>query len=60
VSALAQTAVIASAALGVDTLITNGILRQNQESVKKQLCLPEKYCIAVMAVLFGLFLQRMV
>jgi nitroreductase len=53
VSALAQTAVIASAALGVDTLITNGVLRQNQESVKKQLCLPEKYCIAIMTVLFG-------
>jgi nitroreductase len=53
VSALAQTAVIASAALGVDTLITNGVLRQSQESVKKQLRLPEKYCIAIMTVLFG-------
>lgn len=53
VSALAQTAVIASAALGVDTLITNGVLRQPQESVRKVLNLPDKYCIAIMTVLFG-------
>lgn len=53
VSALAQTAVIAAAAMGVDTVITNSVLRQNQNEIVKRLKLPEKYCIAVMAVLFG-------
>ena len=53
VSALAQTGVIAANSLGVDTLITNGVLRQNQKQVKKLLRLPEKYCLPVMAVLFG-------
>jgi nitroreductase len=53
VSALAQTAVIAAASLGVDTVITNSVLRQNQKEIVNQLKLPEKYCIAVMAVLFG-------
>lgn len=53
VSALAQTAVITASALGIDTLITNGVLRQNQRYVKEKLKLPTKYCIAIMAVLFG-------
>jgi hypothetical protein len=50
---LAQTAVIAAASLGIDTVITNSVLRQNQSEIVKRLNLPEKYCIAVMAVLFG-------
>lgn len=53
VSALAQTAVITASALGIDSLITNGVLRQDQKLVKEKLGLPSKYCIAIMAVLFG-------
>jgi nitroreductase len=53
VAALAQTAVITAKALGIDTLITNGVLRQDQRIVRERLNLPPKYCIAVMAVLFG-------
>lgn len=53
VSALAQTAVIAAASLGVDTVITNSVLRENQNEILEKLKLPKKYCIAVMAVLFG-------
>jgi nitroreductase len=55
VSSLAQTAVIAANALGIDSLITNGVLRQNQKSVKQKLNLPSKYCIPIMAVLFGYY-----
>lgn len=53
VSALAQTAVIAAASLGVDSVITNSILRQNQKEIVEALKLPKKNCVAIMAVLFG-------
>lgn len=55
VSALAQTAVITANVLGIDSLITNGILRKNQKNIKEKLNLPPKYCIPIMAVLFGYY-----
>lgn len=55
VSALAQTAVITANVLGIDSLITNGVLRQNQKIAKEKLNLPSKYCIPIMAVLFGYY-----
>lgn len=51
--ALAQTAVIAAKSMGIDSLITNGIFRQDINEVKKLLKLPEKYCFPAIAVLFG-------
>jgi nitroreductase len=53
VSILTQTAVIAAKSLGIDSLITNAIFRQDIRDIKKILKLPEKYCFPVMTVLLG-------
>jgi nitroreductase len=53
VSILTQTAVIAAKSLGIDSLITNAIFRQDIRDIKKILKLPEKYCFPVMTLLLG-------
>lgn len=53
VYAFAQTSVIAAKSMGIDSLITNGIFRVNMEEARKILCLPEKFCFPLIAVLFG-------
>jgi nitroreductase len=53
VYALVQTAVIAAKAMGIDSLITNGLFRVDVNEVKRLLKLPEQHCFPVMAVLFG-------
>lgn len=49
----AQTAVIAARALGVDSLLTNGIHRGDMERVWKLLDLPEAGCFPLIAVVLG-------
>jgi nitroreductase len=49
----AQTAVIAARALGVDSLLTNGIHRGDMERVFKLLELPETGCFPLIAVVLG-------
>jgi len=49
----AQTAVIAARALGVDSLLTNGIHRGDMERVWKLLELPETGCFPLIAVVLG-------
>jgi nitroreductase len=49
----AQTAVIAARALGVDSLLTNGIHRGDMERVWKLLDLPEQSCFPLIAVVLG-------
>lgn len=53
ISILTQTAVIAAKSLGIDSLITNAIFRQDIRNIKKILKLPDKYCFPVMTVLLG-------
>lgn len=53
ISILTQTAVIAAKSLGIDSLITNAIFRQDIREIKNILKLPEKYCFPVMTVLLG-------
>jgi nitroreductase len=49
----AQTAVVAARALGVDSLLTNGIHRGDMERVWKLLDLPEAMCFPLIAVVLG-------
>lgn len=49
----AQTAVVAARALGVDSLMTNGIHRGDMERVWKLLELPERLCFPLLAVVLG-------
>ena len=49
----AQTAVVAARALGVDSLMTNGIHRGDMERVWKLLDLPESSCFPLIAVVLG-------
>lgn len=49
----AQTAVIAAKSLGIDSLITNGVHRQDFHELYKLLELPSKYCFPLIAVVFG-------
>jgi nitroreductase len=49
----AQTAVVAARALGIDSLMTNGIHRGDMERVWKLLDLPETLCFPLIAVVLG-------
>ena len=49
----AQTAVVAARALGVDSLLTNGIHRGDMERVWKLLDLPEAGCFPLIALVLG-------
>lgn len=49
----AQTAVIAARALGVDSLLTNGIHRGDMERVWRLLDLPPAYCFPLIALVLG-------
>jgi nitroreductase len=49
----AQTAVIAARAMGVDSLLTNGIHRGDMERVWKLLDLPQTGCFPLIAVVLG-------
>lgn len=50
---VAQTAVIAARALGVDSLLTNGIHRGDMERVWKLLDLPPTHCFPLIALVLG-------
>lgn len=49
----AQTAVIAARSLGVDSLITNGLHRNNLEEVYAELDLPQTSCFPLITVVLG-------
>jgi FMN reductase [NAD(P)H] len=49
----AQTAVIAAKSLGIDTLITNGLHRNELDKVYRLLNLPEKSCFPLITVVLG-------
>lgn len=49
----AQTAVIAATSLGIDSLITNGVHRQDYKKISGLLNLPSEYCFPVMALVLG-------
>lgn len=49
----AQTAVIAAKSLGMDSLITNGVHRQDFDKVYQLLELPSKNCFPLVAVVIG-------
>ena len=49
----AQTAVIAAKALGIDSLLTNGIHRGDMERVWRILDLPEQACFPLIALVLG-------
>ena len=49
----AQTAVIAAKSLGIDSLVTNGLHRNNLDSVYKALQLPETSCFPLITVVLG-------
>jgi nitroreductase len=49
----AQTAVIAAKSLGIDSLITNGLHRNELEKVYRLLNLPEKSCLPLITVVLG-------
>lgn len=49
----AQTAVIAAKSLGIDSLITNGVHRQDFKELYQQLELPSKYCFPLIGVVLG-------
>lgn len=49
----AQTAVIAAKSLGIDSLITNGVHRQDFNSIYELLKLPSKYCFPLIVVVLG-------
>ncbi len=49
----AQTAVIAATSLGIDSLITNGVHRQDFKALYELLKLPKEYCFPLVAVLLG-------
>jgi nitroreductase len=49
----AQTAVIAAKSMGIDSLITNGVHRQDFKKLYQILELPDKYCFPLAAVVLG-------
>ena len=49
----AQTATIAAASLGIASLITNGVHRQNFDALYELLHLPKEYCFPMIGVLLG-------
>lgn len=49
----AQTAVIAAKSLGIDSLITNGVHRQDFTKLYELLKLPSKYCFPLIGVVLG-------
>ncbi|MBN1797054.1 MAG: nitroreductase family protein [Spirochaetales bacterium] len=49
----AQTAVIAAASLGIDSLITNGLHRNSLDNVYKSLNLPQTSCFPLITVVLG-------
>lgn len=49
----AQTAVIAAKSLGIDSLITNGVHRQDFDKLYQLLELPAKYCFPLIVVVLG-------
>lgn len=49
----AQTAVISAKSIGIDSLITNGVHRQDFEKIYELLKLPKEYCFPLIAVLLG-------
>jgi FMN reductase [NAD(P)H] len=49
----AQTAVIAATSLGIDSLITNGVLRQNFHRSYELLNLPKERCFPMIGVVLG-------
>lgn len=49
----AQTAVIAATSLGIDSLITNGIHRQDFKELYELLKLPKEYCFPMISILLG-------
>jgi nitroreductase len=49
----AQTAVIAAKSLGIDSLITNGVHRQDFKKIYEVLKLPESSCFPLLAVVLG-------
>jgi FMN reductase [NAD(P)H] len=49
----AQTAVIAAKSLGIDSLITNGLHRNNLEKVYAELDLPQTSCFPLITVVLG-------
>lgn len=49
----AQTATIAATSLGIDSLITNGVHRQNFAALYELLHLPKEYCFPMIGVLLG-------
>lgn len=49
----AQTAVIAARSLGIDSLITNGLHRNQLDNVYKELNLPETSCFPIITVVLG-------
>lgn len=49
----AQTAVIAATSLGIDSLITNGVHRQNFAALYELLNLPKEYCFPMIGVVLG-------
>jgi nitroreductase len=49
----AQTAVIAAKSLGIDSLITNGLHRNNLDKVYQSLQLPETSCFPLITVVLG-------
>ena len=50
---LAQTFVIAAKSYNVDSLITNGLHRENINEIYEMLNLPEKYCFPLIAIVLG-------
>jgi len=50
---LTQTFVIAAKSCGIDSLITNGLHRENIDEIYEMLNLPEKYCFPLIAVVLG-------
>lgn len=49
----AQTAIIAAKSLGIDSLITNGLHRNNLDKVYRSLHLPETSCFPLITVVLG-------
>jgi nitroreductase len=49
----AQTAVLAAKSLGIDSLITNGVHRQDFQKLYELLNLPSKYCFPILGVVLG-------
>lgn len=54
----AQTAVVAAKALGIDSLLTNGVHRGDMERLWEMLGLPRKYCFPLIALVLGYAAQE--